>query len=251
MTPRARVLLSLAVLASTLAVSARAEIWAYRDKLGVTHYADRPVSSRYELLYRGSGMGGPIARPSPGGAGVGRSHASAVTRIELSTRFKAVRHLIREAASEHGLEFELLQAVIATESGFDPGAVSPKGAVGLMQLIPETAERFGVRPQGRQSVSDRLTDPRTNIQAGSRYLAWLINYFNGDVRLAVAAYNAGEGAVLKAGRRIPNYPETISYVQKVTELHGSLKPPRTVSQARSDAMLPAVSPMPPRPPGRG
>jgi Transglycosylase SLT domain/Domain of unknown function (DUF4124) len=250
MASRARVLLSLAVLASTLAVSARAEIWAYRDKRGVTHYSDRPLTTRYELLYRGSGMAGPFARPGTGGAGSKPYRASAVTRMELSTRFKAVRHLIREAASEHGLEFELLQAVIATESGFDPGAVSPKGAVGLMQLIPETAERFGVKPQGKQSVSERLTDPRTNIQAGSRYLAWLINYFNGDVRLAVAAYNAGEGAVLKAGRRIPNYPETISYVQKVTELHGSLKPPRTVSQSRSDA-LPAASPLPPRPPGRG
>lgn len=249
MAPKARVLLSLTVLATTLAVPARAEIWAYRDKGGVTHYADRPVTSRYELLYRGSGMRGPISR-SGGKASIGSHSASAVTRMELSIRFKAVRHLIREAASQHGLEFELLQAVIATESAFDPGAVSPKGAVGLMQLIPETAERFGVRPLGRQSVSERLTDPRTNIQAGSRYLAWLINYFNGDLRLAVAAYNAGEGAVLKAGRRIPNYPETISYVQKVTELHGSLKPPRTVSHARTDAM-PVASPLPARPPGRG
>ena len=249
MTPRARVLLSLAVLASTLAVSARAEIWAYRDKRGVTHYSDRPVTSRYELLYRGSGMGGPVARPGAK-ASIGSYSASAVTRMELSTRFKAVRHLIREAASQHGLEFELLQAVIATESGFDPQAVSPKGAVGLMQLIPETAERFGVRPLGKQSVSERLTDPRTNIQAGSRYLAWLINYFNGDLRLAVAAYNAGEGAVLKAGRRIPNYPETIDYVRKVTDLHVSLKPPRTVSQARAE-VLPAAAPMPSRPPGRG
>lgn len=233
------------LLAITLAAPAHAEIWAYRDKRGVTHYSDRPLNARYELLYRGSGMGGPIARPGGGGAS-----ASAVTRMELSTRFKAVRHLIREAANQHGLEFELLQAVIATESGFDPQAVSPKGAVGLMQLIPETAERFGVRPLGKQSVSERLTDPRTNIQAGSRYLAWLINHFNGDVRLAVAAYNAGEGAVLRAGRRIPNYPETINYVRKVTDLHYRLKPPRLVSQARAEP-LPAAAPLPPRPPGRG
>ena len=243
---RALTSVSLAALAFALALPARAEIWAYRDKQGVTHYSDRPLTARYELLYRGAGTGGPIARPGT----APRYSASAVTRMELSTRFKAVRHLIREAASQHGLEFELLQAVIATESAFDPGAVSPKGAVGLMQLIPETAERFGVRPLGRQSVSERLTDPRTNIQAGSRYLAWLINYFNGDVRLAVAAYNAGEGAVLKAGRRIPNYPETINYVRKVTDLHVSLKPPSTVSQARAEA-IPAAAPMPPRPPGRG
>lgn len=233
------------LLAVALAGTAHAEVWAYRDKNGVTHYADRPLHARYELLYPGSGNArtGGDSRPT-------RSSASAVTRMELSTRFKAVRHLIREAASQHGLEFELLQAVIATESGFDPGAVSPKGAVGLMQVIPETAERFGVRATGRQSVSERLTDPRTNIQTGARYLAWLINYFNGDVRLAVAAYNAGEGAVLKAGRRIPNYPETINYVRKVTDLHHSLKPPRTVSEARAEA-IPAATPMPLRPPGRG
>ena len=241
----APVLLSLAMLASSLAVPARAEIWAFRDRNGVTHYSDRPLNARSELLYRGSGMGGPIARP---GAGA-RAMAStlSVTQLELSTRFRAVRHLIREAASETGLEFELLQAVIATESGFDASAVSPKGAVGLMQVMPDTAERFGVRPVGKQSVSERLTDPRTNIQAGSRYLAWLINTFRGDIRLAIAAYNAGEGAVLKAGRQVPNYPETIDYVRKVTNLHYSLKPPRAVSQARSDNLPPTP---PSRPPGR-
>lgn len=245
MSSRACVLLSVAWLAATLAAPARAEIWAFRDRNGVTHYSDRPLNARSELLYRGSGMGGPIARP---GAGA-RAMASTltVTQLELSTRFRAVRHLIREAASENGLEFELLQAVIATESGFDPGAVSPKGAVGLMQVMPDTAERFGVRPVGKLSVSERLTDPRTNIQAGSRYLAWLINTFGGDVRLAVAAYNAGEGAVLKAGRQVPNYPETIDYVRKVTNLHYSLKPPRAVSQARSDNL--PLNP-PSRPPGR-
>lgn len=232
------------LLAWVLAVPAHAEIWAYRDKNGVTQYSDRPLNARYELLYRGSGSVRPLGRqPSSG-----RSRIS-VTQIELSTRFKAVRHLVREAANEQGLEFELLQAVIATESAFDPAAVSPKGAVGLMQLMPATAERFGVRALGRLSVSERLTDPRTNLQAGSRYLAWLINYFNGDLRLALAGYNAGEGAVLKAGRQIPNYPETIDYVRKVTDLHYNLRPPRTVRPARAEA-IPVPAPSAPRPPGR-
>ena len=96
------------LLAVALAGTAHAEVWAYRDKNGVTHYADRPLHARYELLYPGSGN----ARTG-GGSRPTRSSASAVTRMELSTRFKAVRHLIREAASQHGLEFELLQAVIA------------------------------------------------------------------------------------------------------------------------------------------
>lgn len=231
-------------LAMWLAAPVQAEIWAYRDQHGQTHYAKRPLHDRYELLYRDASTSGPTDWSSSGLA-----TASAVTRMELSTRFRVVRHLIREAAKQHGLEFELLQAVIATESGFDPQAVSPKGAVGLMQLMPETAARFGVRPQGALSVSERLTDPRTNIQAGSRYLAWLIQHFKGDVRLAIAAYNAGEGAVLKAGRRIPKYPETIDYVRKVTDLKASLMPPRTVREARADT-LPATE-LPLRAPGPG
>ncbi|MEZ5705634.1 MAG: lytic transglycosylase domain-containing protein [Burkholderiaceae bacterium] len=83
--------------------------------------------------------------------------------------------------------------------------VSPVGAVGLMQLMPETAQRFGVKPQGARSVEQRLTDPRTNLHAGARYLSWLLNRFDGEVMLALAAYNAGEGAVDRAGRQVPNF----------------------------------------------
>ena len=79
--------------------------------------------------------------------------------FEVSTRYKAVRHLIREASAAYGVEYELLKAVIATESGFNPRAVSPKGAVGLMQLMPDTAQRFGVKAQAQQSLEQRLTDP--------------------------------------------------------------------------------------------
>lgn len=119
---------------------------------------------------------------------------------------KALAPLIRDAAQRHALAESLLTAVIAVESGFDPRAISPKGAKGLMQLMPQTARRFG------------LKDPfaaRDNLHAGAAYLRELITLFDNDLQLALAAYNAGEGAVMRAGRRIPAYPETRDYVAKV------------------------------------
>ncbi len=113
--------------------------------------------------------------------------------------------LIESAASHHGLDPELLVAIIEAESGFDPFAVSRKGACGLMQLMPETAARFG--------VSD-VFDPRDNLEGGARYLRWLLERFQGNQQLALAAYNAGEGAVDRYGG-IPPYPETRSYVSRV------------------------------------
>ena len=234
--------LTLALLAGLWASApVRAEVWAYVDKRGVTHYADRQLDRRYELLYRGTQTGSRKAGSmAPGGAWSGRVN----TRFEVSTAYKAVRHLVREAATAQGLEYELVKAVIATESSFNARAVSPKGAVGLMQLMPDTAKRFGVRPQGQESLQERLTDPRTNLQAGTRYLAWLLKTFNGDVALALAAYNAGEGAVIRAGRKIPNYRETQDYVRKVTHLRSSLLPPKPVVRSRAEPAPRAPAPSP-------
>ena len=125
--------------------------------------------------------------------------------------------------------------VIATESGFNPRAVSPKGAVGLMQLMPDTAQRFGVKAQAQQSLEQRLTDPRTNVHAGARYLAWLIGRFDGKTELVLAAYSAGEGAVRRAGRQVPKYRETQDYVHKVMRLHQDLRPPKVVVRQRAAA----------------
>lgn len=221
------------------AAPARAEIWGYVDRKGVTHFADHQIDSRYELFYRGPKV---TANSSTGRLpGAVYAPPAVGARFDVSTSYKAVRHHIREAAQAYGLDYELLKAVIATESGFNTRAVSPKGAVGLMQLMPDTAQRFGVRAKDNQSVQERLTDPRTNVQAGARYLAWLLQYFNGELELAIAAYNAGEGAVMRAGRKVPNYPETRDYVRKVTRLHQDLQPPRAVSQVRAGgAALPAV-----------
>lgn len=209
-----------------LATAAQAQVWGYVDERGTPHFAAERLDERYELFYGG------LQAPSgvPGAHGAVTAPPRLLAFFEVSTAYKAVRHHIRAAARAHGIDYELLKAVVATESGFDPRAVSPKGAVGLMQLMPETARRFGVRPAGAQTIEQRLADPRTNLQAGARYLAWLLRKFDGRTDLALAAYNAGEGAVLRHGRSVPPYRETLSYVRTVTQLHQYLQPPRALQQ---------------------
>ncbi|WP_449413589.1 lytic transglycosylase domain-containing protein [Pandoraea soli] len=114
--------------------------------------------------------------------------------------------LVQRAAQVASVDAALLHAIIDTESGYDPQAVSARGAIGLMQVLPRTGERFGVR---------RLEDPAENVRAGASYVRWLLSRFDGDLTLALAAYNAGEGAVLRYGRQIPPFPETQNYVRKV------------------------------------
>jgi len=117
------------------------------------------------------------------------------------------------------VEPALVIAVAAAESAFNPQAVSRKGALGLMQLMPATAERYGAPASADRSF---VMEPKLNAELGSRYLADLLRLFGGDKELAVAAYNAGEGAVLKHGRRIPPYPETQQYVERVMRLYRGL-----------------------------
>ncbi len=117
---------------------------------------------------------------------------------------------VQLVAPEYQLEPWLVLAIMATESNFDPGALSPKQAMGLMQLIPETASRFGVR---------NALDPTQNIRGGMAYLRWLLSYFEGDITLTLAAYNAGEGAVERY-RGVPPYAETRNYVRRIQGLIG-------------------------------
>ncbi len=210
--------------------AARADMWIYMDDRGVKHFASSQLDRRYKLMFRGISMPdtASLAEPSvattttrfiPSGL-AGRSVAS----LELSPGFMAIKPLLRSAADANQLDMALLQAVIAAESGFDPSAVSPKGAVGLMQVMPATAQRYGVASDRGGSVAAKLTDPRTNINTGARYLRDLVNLFPGQLELAVAAYNAGEGAVQKAGNKIPAYKETQNYVRSVMGLYNRLNP---------------------------
>ncbi len=126
----------------------------------------------------------------------------------------AVNPLIQKAATAQELQPELVRAVIERESGFRPCAVSPKGAQGLMQLMPDTATRFGV---------DDPFDPAQNVATGAKYLKQLLDRFNGDVSLALSAYNAGPAAVEQAGG-IPNFAETREYVKAILARTGAKRP---------------------------
>ncbi len=119
--------------------------------------------------------------------------------------------LIAKAAAKHQMDPKLLHAVIQAESAYNPSAVSSAGAVGLMQLMPDTARRYG--------VTDRR-DPVQNVDGGTRYLKDLLAMFNSNLRLAVAGYNAGEGAVMKYNYSVPPYRETQNYVKHVLSLYG-------------------------------
>ena len=120
-----------------------------------------------------------------------------------------VEKLVREAADRHNVDPALIRAVIETESNWNPGAVSRKGAMGLMQLVPTTAQRFG--------VNDAF-NPKQNVEAGVRYLRTLLERYNGNLDLALAAYNAGEGAVDRA-HGVPAYYETRNYVRRVQDAY--------------------------------
>jgi soluble lytic murein transglycosylase-like protein len=230
---RAVAALALGVLAAGV-VPAQAEVWGYVDAQGMAHFAPHKLDARYELFFAGEGSFDTAAGTTPRAVAVPTSSKSKLLAyFEISPRFRQVKHHLRDAAREHDLDFELLQALIATESGFDPLAVSPKGAVGLMQVMPATAERYGVVGDGKATVASKLTDPRTNLRAGARYLSALMRMFPGQLDLVLAAYNAGEGAVQRAGNRIPNYRETQNYVKTVMQLYGMLKPPATVAAGRS------------------
>ena len=193
-------LICLVAAASLTIVDATANIYAFKDEKGVTHFSNLPhLDKRYKLVYKIPTA--PNLRPNAWSASGPR-----VVDIE-----KLVP-IIAEAARAHGLDAKLIHAVIRAESGYNQNAVSSKGAVGLMQLIPATAQRYGVV---------NSYDPTQNIAGGTRYLRDLLKMFNGNIELALAGYNAGENAVIRAGHRIPPYPETMAYVPKVLSFYRS------------------------------
>ena len=225
--------------------SAHADLWAYVDSRGVTHFAAEKIDANYSLFFRGDQFdstrdGAPdtsINSNAPADYSLDSARDAAGARklafIDISPGYKRVRTHIRSAAENSGLEYELLKAVIATESGFDAQAVSPKGAVGLMQLMPATASRFGVSADKKRSVAQKLEDPVTNLGAGASYLRYLLKMFDGRKDLALAAYNAGEGSVQRAGNQIPSYRETQNYVKSVLGLYAMLKPPESLRAHRA------------------
>ncbi|HJQ31775.1 MAG TPA: transglycosylase SLT domain-containing protein [Pyrinomonadaceae bacterium] len=133
-----------------------------------------------------------------------------------------IDRFIVDSGTRNGVDPVLIYSIMHRESSFKRNALSPKGARGLMQLMPGTAARFGVR---------NIFDPQQNIEGGARYMRLLLDMFDGDVRLALAGYNAGEGAVLKYGRRVPPYAETQEYVRRISERYELMRDPSTARLA--------------------
>lgn len=182
------------LLSLTIASPSSADIFKYVAPDGRVYYTDRPPQgSHYRLVIR--------TRP--------QTYARDV-RYMAGNKHK-FNDLIERAATKHQMDPKLLHAVIQAESAYNPHAVSSAGAVGLMQLMPDTARRYG--------VTDRH-DAEQNVDGGARYLKDLLAMFNSNLKLAVAGYNAGEGAVMKYNYTVPPYQETQNYVRHVLSLYG-------------------------------
>ena len=189
-----RIALAAAALCVLTPSLAQAQLYSWRDGSGRLIISDSPKSpAARSVAYIGTGYG--VAKPMPG-----------------LKRVTAYDDLITEHASRHALQPDFVRAVIQAESAFNPWARSPKGAMGLMQLMPGTAADYNVL---------NAYDPAENIRAGTAYLKSLLTRFGGDVSLALAAYNAGPGAVEKYGRAVPPYKETRNYVSKITARTGT------------------------------
>ncbi|NRB42378.1 MAG: lytic transglycosylase domain-containing protein [Pseudomonadales bacterium] len=170
-----------------------ADIYRYTDENGKLHYGDKRLNKKYvPIEYSWKGW-------------------VEVTYFKSYAKNKKLFHpYIADAASRHGINAKLIHAVIYAESYYNPKIKSHAGAVGLMQLMPATAKRFGVTNR---------RNPEQNIEGGVKYLKVLMKMFNNDLKLVLAAYNAGEGTVRKYGNKIPPYPETQNYVKKVLKLY--------------------------------
>ncbi len=184
-----------AVLAACTA--AEADIYLYRDRLGVLHLTNAPSGPGVVVMKET-----PARKPLPA---VGPFPVYALADVRLPAARTVYDPLIREIADRYDVEYALVKAVIRAESGFDHRAISPKGALGLMQLMPATAALHGVR---------NAFHPQDNVEGGVRHLRMLLDRYGGNLPLALAAYNAGAGRVEDAGG-VPAIPETREYVERV------------------------------------
>jgi soluble lytic murein transglycosylase-like protein len=180
---------------------AQADIYSYRDENGVLNFTNIPPNNGHYKVRIAYKQAKHTATPPQTVFYRNGNHPGT-----LSPQLEAI---VKHVSQDYAVDKSLVQAVIHAESDFDANAVSPKGASGLMQLMPETAQRYGVRD---------IFDPEQNIIGGVRYLRDLLETFGHDVRLALAAYNAGEQTVLRYGG-VPPFPETMQYVDKVMLLH--------------------------------
>jgi hypothetical protein len=213
---------------------AQAEVWAYVDADGVAHVAPQQVDSRYRRVI-GDAPGGNGSEAVPGKTDRAEG---LLLWLQIAPEVKALAPLLREAAAEHGVDEELLKAVIAVESGLNAKAVSPRGALGLMQITPVTGDRYATPAERRTPAATRLLDARTNVHTGARMLADLTRRYGG-IDVALAAWNAGEGTVRRHGGKLPDIAETRAHVQLVLELYWALLQDRQARRATGMKLQPA------------
>lgn len=205
------------------------EVFHYSDSKGRAVFTDRPLAgTQYRFIWRTT-----LARLDAGFERAPHLPLSIPATISTlvktwtekignigsssgksSSRKSKFAPMIQRVATAAKVNVHLIHAVVQAESAYNPKARSPAGAIGLMQLMPATAKRYGVAD---------IWDPEQNLHGGAQYLRDLLELFDNDLRLAVAAYNAGEGAVLKYGKQIPPYPETREYVRRVIKNYKTLR----------------------------
>ena len=226
-----RAVLAAVSLAALLAAApVHADLYGYVDAQGQVHLANEAVDARYQLFVRGEHRNqfqlSSELKLMPATDKL-EDHII-YKRIQKTPNLQKYEALVQRESRNQQLDPALVKAVIAVESAYDPAAISPKGAVGLMQLIPGTAERYGVRDSA---------DPKHNVNGGTRYLRDLIALFKGNVPLALAGYNAGEGAVAKYQNQIPPYPETQAYVKLVLQFYQYFGGGVTKAVAKDDGRI--------------
>ncbi len=246
----ARVLLVLLALAfiGAHSTSARAEVWGYVDDDGNAHVATEKKDERYQLFFKGTAAAGGDAAATTGASPPPRALRETPLYKRLVDHPNIVRYeaLIEQNARARGLEPALVKAVIAVESGFDPAAVSVKGALGLMQVMPDTGARYGVAADRKHTLREKLLDPAINLRIGTTYLRELLTLFAADIDLALAAYNAGEQTVLSNHNRIPPFPETREYVSLVQQFYELYRPPAARNRPTAPPRIVVSKPGAPR-----
>jgi len=248
-------LAALMLAAAGNASTARADIWGFVDASGRSHLASEKLDSRYQLFFKGATrVGAPAgkaetspAAPSPETIAEAKAadnfrNSAQFIRTTSQPNVKRFEPIIEKAAKVHKIDPALVKAVVAVESSFQPDAVSPKGALGLMQVIPDTAERYGITGDRKKSTGQKLLDPAINLKVGIEHLSNLMSMFGSKLELVLAAYNAGEGNVLKYAMKIPPFPETQEYVKLVKQFYAGFKPASKKQQHTVVTQLAATTP---------
>ena len=193
-----------AALGSHSATALPRGIYLLDDDPQTIHLTDQPIGTAPHLLVESEASGGSVKAPMSTASSA--TFGTGALPAGSGPVAADIAEIARSAAQRYNVAPELLHAVIGAESGYSARAVSPRGALGLMQLMPETAKSYG--------VADPF-DPRQNVEAGARHLRRLIDQFGRDTTLALAAYNAGAGAVVRYGYRVPPFDETVAFVPRV------------------------------------